>query len=126
MMIKLGPVFLFIALITTSCKQLPDTSPYVDLPSQIRSMMYTHRNLLELKLDSTSLKSEQRHQILMTSHCDLIDRRMVYAKNKPEFCQVAINVDSRKCIAAFHLCIKACPMFLRHCPTCENQAIRCL
>ena len=126
MMIKLRPAFLFIALIITSCKQLPDTSTHVDLPSQIRSMMYTHRNLLELKLDSTSLKSEQRHQLLMTSHCDLIDRRMIYAKNKPEFCQVVINAYSRKCIAAFHRCINACPMFLRHCPTCENQAIRCL
>ena len=126
MMIKLRSVFLFIALMITSCKQLPDTSPYVDLPSQIRSMMYTHRNLLELKLDSTSLKSEQRHQLLMISHCDLIDRRMVYAKNKPNFCQAALNVDSLNCIAAFHHCINACPLFMRHCPTCETQVIRCL
>ena len=126
MMIKPVPIFLFIALGITSCKQLPNASVHVDLPSQIRSMMYTHRNLLEFQFGSASLKSEQRHQLLIRSYCDLIDRHTVYAKHKPALCQVVIGLDRQKCIAAFHRCINTCPTFKLRCPTCETQAMHCL
>lgn len=125
MNIKPHTITIIATLLLTSCKQLPTTSTEVEHHSLLRSMTYTHRHLLEFKLGNAPKQNEDRQHLLVSSHCDLIDRRMVYVANNPPSCPVLTNTE-QACIASFHRCIGIYPTFKKECLSCEAQATQCL
>ena len=58
----------------------------VDRYSLIRSAAYTQRELLAIELSGVSSVTQQRHQLLVGSYCDLIAREAIYSPNQPDTC----------------------------------------
>lgn len=113
--------------------------PTLERPSLIISMYYTQRQLLDILLNPLandlnkkappfSLQSEElikRRKLFLTSHCDLIRRKIVNASVDYPACK-GIARNNRFCIIDFHQCIANCASNKRDCPPCEQQAIQCL
>ena len=113
--------------------------PALDRPSLIVSMSYTQRQLLDILLNPpTNELSEQdplllqnrdwlnkRRMLFLTSHCDLIRRKIVNASIDYPACH-GVARNNRFCIIDFHQCIAKCPSYKRDCPPCEQKAIQCL
>ena len=113
--------------------------PTLDRHSLFISMSYTHRQLIDILLNPLahdltkkappfSLQQGQiikRRALFLTSHCDLIRRKIVNASVDYPACQ-GVSRENRFCIIDFHQCIARCPSYNRDCPPCEQKAIQCL
>ena len=126
MNIKLLFIFLLSALALTACINQPQPTENVDQVSLVRSMTYTHRNLLEVVLGAESEQVEGKRDVLLKSHCDLVDRGVVSASIETVGCHSPVDRSARLCIADFHRCIGVCPSFKQTCRRCEDQAEQCL
>jgi len=119
-------ITLFSILALTACSQNRQANPpKVDRISLIRSMAYTHRHLLDQKLDP-KVGDKSSEQVLLKSHCDLIKRWVVHKAPLPDVCQRDASLETQVCIAKFHRCVGACGTFMSDCPVCEKKAARCL
>lgn len=117
-------IFIFITSIffITACTQLSNRP--VDTASLVKSMLYTQRHLIEVIYNSQVTGNIKRKMLLEKSHCDLIDRKVVYA-NQAINCPIS-DLNSRACIALFHQCIGLCKSYRENCIHCETQTIHCL
>ena len=117
----------------SGCTNLPlDESEHyrVDRYSLIRSAAYTQRELLAIELSGVSSVTEQRHQLLVGSYCDLIARKAIYSPDQPNTCNSSneansSNAFSGQCVATFHRCIKTCDPRSTNCRSCEVIATKC-
>ncbi len=102
----------------------------IDRYSLIRSAAYTQRELLALELENTATVNAPRHQLLMRSYCDLIDRKAIYTAAQSSTCSDAKNNRARfvpsQCVVTFHRCIKTCDLRSNACRICESTATKCL
>lgn len=118
-------ITLFSILALTACSQNPVSGPpTLDRLSEVRSMTYTHRHLLEQQL-GPQLGDISSGGVLMQSHCDLI-RRGVVDSELPAQCESEPSLEQQACMAKFHRCVGVCPTFLKDCPVCERKAELCL
>jgi len=101
----------------------------VDRYSLIRSAAYTQRELLAIELSGVSSVTQQRHQLLVGSYCDLIAREAIYSPNQPETCNSSNESNSNtftgQCVATFHRCVKTCDLRSTDCRSCEVTATKC-
>ncbi|HAZ94915.1 MAG TPA: hypothetical protein DCW94_04375 [Porticoccaceae bacterium] len=101
----------------------------VDRYSLIRSAAYTQRELLAIELSGVSSVTQQRHQLLVGSYCDLIAREAIYSPNQPNTCNSSdesnSNTFSSQCVATFHRCVKTCDLRSSDCRSCEVAATKC-
>ena len=101
----------------------------VDRYSLIRSAAYTQRELLAIELSGVSSVTQQRHQLLVGSYCDLIAREAIYSPNQPETCNSSNESNSNtftgQCVATFHRCVKTCDLRSSDCRSCEVIATKC-
>ena len=96
----------------------------VDHCSLVRSAVYTQRELINIGLNPKPQISSQRHQLLLRSYCDLIDRRIIYAANNPQGCS-QFGAENRLCISEFYCCLKTWQLRSQECRRCEQPAISC-
>jgi hypothetical protein len=123
--VKIKPFFIIFILTIFSisnCAQLP--SIYVDHNSLIKSMIYTQRHLVEISYSDGTADSA-RKQLLEQSHCDLINRQVVYSKTLNAQC-APLDTKTQACTVGFHNCIGQCASAKRLCNQCERRAINCL
>ena len=101
----------------------------VDRYSLIRSAAYTQRELLAIELSGVSSVTQQRHQLLVGSYCDLIAREAIYSPNQPDTCNSSNESNSNtftgQCVATFHRCVKTCDLRSSDCRSCEVIATKC-
>ena len=102
----------------------------VDRYSLIRSAAYTQRELLAIELSGVSPVTQQRHQLLVGSYCDLIVREAIYSTNQPSTCNSSNEPNSSnsftgQCVATFHRCVKTCDLRSSDCRSCEVIATKC-
>ena len=101
----------------------------VDRYSLIRSAAYTQRELLAIELSGVSSVTQQRHQLLVGSYCDLIAREAIYSPNQPDTCNSSNESNSNtftgQCVATFHRCVKTCDLRSSACRSCEVIATKC-
>lgn len=101
----------------------------VDRYSLIRSAAYTQRELLAIELSGVSSVTQQRHQLLVGSYCDLIAREAIYSPNQPDTCNSSNESNSNtftgQCVATFHRCVKTCDLRSTDCRSCEVTATKC-
>ena len=72
------------ALVVLGCSQTPEQKQYsVDKYSLIRSAVYNQRELINSQLQGVAKPTNARQQLLLSNYCDLIDRRIIYSKQKP-------------------------------------------
>ena len=134
MKFSISAIFIFFALALSACASPEQTRRFysnVDRPDLIISMSYTQRHLLNILLNPLDNKQSkqklqiQRHELLLSSHCDLIRRNIVHTPADYPACH-AVKRNKRSCINDFHHCIAKCPSFKRDCPPCEKKAMQCL
>lgn len=129
------PLFISIIFLgaVTACSQSPHQAQHaVDHFSLVRSAVYTQRELINTQLNrtiedrvtETEFKG-RREQLLIGSYCDLIDRRIIYSRDKPTSCDLAMS-RSRQCLGDFHRCFKNCDLRSQACRRCEDPALTCL
>ena len=113
--------------------------PTLDRSSLIISMTYTQRQLLDILLNPLSNELNEKDPVLLqhrarlverqvlflSSHCDLIRRKIVNASVDYPACH-GITRSNGFCIIDFHQCIAKCTNHKRDCPPCEQKAIQCL
>mgnify|MGYP001027591978 FL=1 len=113
--------------------------PTLDRPSLIVSMTYTQRQLLDILLNPLAnglnekdpillqhrARLVERRALFLSSHCDLIRRKIVNASVDYPACH-GVTRGNGFCIIDFHQCIAKCANHKRDCPPCEQQAIQCL
>lgn len=128
-------IFIFLVIGLNACANQGHAKRFhlnIDRPELIISMSYTHRQLLDILLNSPSSEQSekdplltQRRALFIASHCDLIHRDIVYASIDYPVCHSFKRIN-RFCISDFHHCIATCPSFKRDCPPCEQKAMQCL
>lgn len=108
------------------CSQTPEQQTYsVDKYSLMRSAVYNQRELINSQLQNLPKPTSVREQLLLSNYCDLIDRRIIYSKQKPQQCPPE-DQQHDSCTAAFHRCIQRCQLRSDECNLCEAPALRCI
>ena len=125
---KLLSILITTTLLLIACTPTTSTTKNHEVSriKLLRSMTYTHRNLLELELNGETQQEQSRRQLLLHSHCDLIDRKIINSQQTKQHCQRPTDQRIQACIANFHQCIGNCPDFKKTCQRCEKKASLCL
>ena len=116
-------IFITTTFLITGCTQQP--IQYVERNDLLKSMIYTHRHLVELGFNPDRTSQLPRKQLLEQSHCDLIRRHVVYTETPQSHCKNT-NIAVQTCLRHFHQCIGQCSTAKRLCKPCERNAINCL
>lgn len=121
-------IFIFTLPLLTACTPTTNSTEdhEVSRIKLLRSMTYTHRNLLELELNGQNAQEQTRKQLLIHSHCDLMNRDIIKSQKTQRHCQTPTKPSVQACITAFHRCIGNCPDFKQTCQRCERKAALCL
>jgi hypothetical protein len=123
---KLLTAVLLLLSILSGCSTTPSEGyRVVDVRSQIRSMVYTQRELLALELANDVAASNERYTSLLRSYCDLYNREFI-PTNSPPQCDAPESRDTRGCIASFHACVGLCDIKTGQCTSCEGILVSCL
>lgn len=121
-------IIIFTLLFLSACTPATNSTESYEVSriKLLRSMTYTHRNLLELELNGQDAQEQIHRQLLIHSHCDLMNRDIVKSQKTQHHCQTPTKPSVQACITAFHRCIGSCPDFKQTCQRCEKKATLCL
>jgi len=119
------PLLTLFSFALASCAQTPSQPYEVKRESLFRSMVYTQRELLALKLKEDSPVNSTRYTALFNSYCDLAERK-AFATQAPGKCLQSSDRKTRQCAALFYRCIDTCDVLHAQCLSCETKATNCL
>ena len=123
-------ISLLSVVLLPACSHNPQRADYsVDHYDLVRSAVYTQREVINTQFtepaSQTAALHAQRQAMLLSSYCDLIDRRTIFASAPAEACTEQ-TPEIRQCISEFHRCFKTCELRGQDCARCEQPAMECI
>jgi len=129
---KASPHLLVISILFSTlllgCATTGDSpSYYLDSYTQMRSAVFTQRELINTELSEPSKVNQASRTSLINSYCDLVDRGIIYvsADNVPPSCQGETH-KTRTCAMKFHQCASRCALRSNDCQPCIESSNTCL